>query len=266
MLKHRLIPVVLMRQAQCVQSKLFERHQVLGNPFTIVQRLSDWAADELVFLDISNVSRFRQQRTDLNFESHDDALGMIADVARRAFMPLTVGGGIRTVQDVANRLQRGADKVSLNTAALEDPNLIEHCAREFGSQCIVISIDVRAIDNRWTVFSRGSRTATGLDAVEWARRVSLLGAGEILLNSVDRDGCGTGYDIELIRAVTSTVRIPVIALGGVGNWDHFGQGLDAGASAVAAANIFHYTENSVLNAKRHLYDAGYNVRSLEPQL
>jgi imidazole glycerol-phosphate synthase subunit HisF len=265
MLKHRLIPVVLMRHSQCVQSKLFQRHQILGNPLTIVQRLSDWAADELIFLDISNDASSRQQRTDVNFKSHGDALGMIEDVARRAFMPLTVGGGIRTVRDVADRLERGADKVSLNSAAIEDPGLIENCAREFGSQCIVISIDVRVTNNSWMVYSWRKRTTIDLDAVEWARKASLLGAGEILLNSVDRDGCGTGYELDLIQDVVSTVPIPVIALGGVGTWDHLGQGLEAGASAVAAGNIFHYTENSVMNAKRYVHGAGYNVRGPDPE-
>lgn len=263
MRKKRLVPVVLLRNGVVVQSKGFKRWQALGNPATIVARLSNWASDELIYLDITREGAYDLRRDDTNFANRGGLLEILDDVSRKCFMPLTFGGGIRTAEDVAVRLARGADKVAINTQALAEPAFITRCAHTHGAQCIVVSMDVRArTDGQpgWEVFADSGRQATARDAVEWAREAADRGAGELLLNSIDRDGAGQGYDLPLIEAVSSAVRIPVIALGGVGAWEHLGAGLDAGAAAVAAGNIFHYTENSVFNAARWLHERGYPVR------
>lgn len=260
---HRLIPIVLLRLGVVVQSKQFTRYQRLGDPVTIVQRLSDWWADELIYLDISPEPRYDVGRDDLKAPNRRTILEILRDISARCFMPLTFGGGIRTLQEAAIRIQTGADKIAVNTQPLQNPSFIEACAKEFGSQCVVVSIDVRGRgdDGSWQVYARGGKTPTGRHPVVWAREVEAYGAGEILLNSIDRDGSGQGYDLELIQAVCQAVRIPVIAAGGVGTWEHLVQGLvQGGASAVAAANIFHYTENSVYRAKQFLYGRGMHVR------
>ncbi len=264
MLKIRLIPVVLMRNGMVVQSKGFSRYQALGNASTIVGRLSNWSADELIYLDISREAKYDLRREDLNYPNRAEFEEIMVDIAKNCFMPLTVGGGIRTLDQVRQRLKAGADKVSVNSQAFRDPGFISAAAREFGSQCVVVSIDVRGVEGSggWEVFIDGGKTATKKTAVEWAREVESAGAGEILLNSIDRDGMRRGYDIELIRAVTDAVRIPVIALGGVGEWTHFQEAIESGgARAVAAANIFQYTENSVHLAKTFLHKQGIDVRS-----
>lgn len=266
MLKHRLIPVILLRNGAVVQSKGFQRYQRLGNPVTIVQRLSDWASDELIYLDISGEPFYDLGRSDLNFPNRHAILEILADVAKRCFMPLTFGGGIRTLNDIMTRIRTGADKITLNTQALNNPDFVDVCAKEFGSQCVVVSLDVRANSrNSWEVYKQRGKIPTGHHPAEWAAEIESRGAGEILLNSIDRDGTGMGYDIPLIRSVVKAVKIPVIACGGVGELHHFAQGIiEGGASAVAAANIFHYTENSVYRAKDYLYKMGIQVR--EPAL
>lgn len=270
MLKTRLIPVVLMRNGVCVQSKGFRRYQRLGDPITIVERLSAWASDELCYLDISQQSGYDVGRDDLCGSNHDNVLAILQDISRRCFMPLAFGGGIRTLQDVEKRLALGADKVVINTQALNEPSLIDEAARQFGSQCITICIDARqalaaeaapAEGPQWFAFSDGGRCAAGRNAVAWAREAADRGAGEILIQSIDQDGRGLGYDLKLIRAVVDAVRIPVIALGGVGSWEHLAEGVAAGAAAVAAANIFNYTENSVYNAKLGLVGKRLNFRA-----
>ena len=262
MLKNRLIPVVLLRNGVVVQSKGFQRHQLLGNPVAIVQRLSDWASDELIYLDISRERIYDLRRDDLKAENRTSLLEILTDVSRCCFMPLTFGGGIRTLVDVTVRLRAGADKISINTKPLENPSFITACAREFGAQCVVVSIDVRRCENGvWEVFSCGGKKPTGRTPSAWAMEAESRGAGEILINSIDRDGRGNGYDIELIESIVNTVSIPVIALGGVGQWEHFSEALTkTKVSAIAAANIFHYTENSVFKAKKFLFEAGANVR------
>jgi cyclase len=264
--KHRLIPIVLLKNGVVVQSKGFKRYQLLGNPTTIVKRLSDWAADELIYLDISQDDVYDLRRDDLNSANRSGILDILSDVARVCFMPLTFGGRIRSLDDVYARVIRGADKVSLNTQALATPSFIEQSAKEFGSQCIVVSIDaLKKADGAWEVFTEGGKTSTGRRPHEWAYEAQERGAGEILINSIDRDGQGQGYDLPLIQSVVKAVSIPVIACGGVGEWCHLAEGITQGkASAVAAANIFHYSENSVYKAKQYLYDSGLNVR--EPVL
>ena len=260
-MKLRLIPVVLLKNGRVVQSKVFRRHQVLGNPSTIVWRLSNWFSDELIYLDITRDGGHDLRRDDLNYRNEKDLISIIRSVASKCFMPLTVGGGIRSVADVLARLHAGADKVTLNTGAIRDPNLIRMCAAEVGSQCIVLSVDVLRNGRTWEVFSNCGREPTSLEPVTWSQRAQDLGAGEILLNSINRDGAGDGYDIELLAAVAETVSIPVIALGGVGKWEHFANAIDNTAvSAVAAANIFQYTENSVYKAKCYLFERGYDLR------
>ena len=266
MLKNRLIPVVLLRNGVVVQSKGFQRYQVLGNPYTVVQRLSDWAADELIYLDISKAPHYDLRRDDLNFPNRNNIIEILKDISQKCFMPLTFGGGIRTLEDAAIRLSSGADKVAVNSQALLNPEFISNLAKEFGSQCIVVSVDaLKKKQGEWEVYRGGRQVATGKTPIEWAVEVEQYGAGEIFINSIDRDGLGCGYDLELINSVVKVVNIPVIACGGVGSWEHFADGLKyTEVSAVSAANIFHYTENSVYKAKKFLFDQGFNVR--EPLL
>ena len=262
MLKIRLIPVVLLRNGAVVQSKGFQRYQKLGDPTTIVRRLSGWAADELIYLDISRDAVYDIGRDDLNTPNRNNILEILRDVSRECFMPLTFGGRVRTLEDARERVRSGADKVAINTQALADRKFIRLLSRELGSQCVVVCIDVRRDENgKALVFADGGRTPTGRDAIEWARDAEAQGAGEILLQSIDRDGRGSGYDIDLIRAVTEAVGIPVIALGGAGDYDDFkAVAAQTGCSAVAAANIFHYRENSVYLAKKCMYEAKLEVR------
>lgn len=261
MRKKRLIPVVLLRGGMVVQSKAFKRYQALGNPATMVGRLSNWSSDELIYLDISREAGYDLNRDDLKYQNRNDFLEILSDVAAKCFMPLTVGGGIRSLEEARLRIRAGADKIAVNTGAFRDPALLSRCAAEFGCQAVVLAVDARRREGGgWEVFVDGGRMATGRDPAAWALEAQERGAGEILLGSIDRDGAGSGYDLDLIARVAQKVKIPVVALGGVGNWDHLAQGLDAGADAVAAANIFQYTENSVHLAKEHLYRRGYPVR------
>lgn len=265
MKKNRVIPVLLLRNGFLVQSKQFKRYQNLGNPITAVKRLSEWGSDELVYLDISRDDSHDMRRDDLGHPNRNSIFEIIEDVSRNAFMPITVGGRIRSLQDIEKRLALGADKIAINTMALDHPEFVEQAAREFGAQCIVVSIDARLeADGVHSVMRDGNRDSTGLSAADWARRVEQLGAGEILLNSIDRDGMKNGYDIAMLDQVSGAVRIPVIACGGVGEWDHFAEALrQTRVDAVAAANIFHYSDQSVYLAKKHLFAQGLNVRSPE---
>jgi cyclase len=259
--KNRLIPVLLLKSGWLVLSRRFEQHQNLGNPITAVRRLSEWASDELIYLDISRDETYDLRRDDLAHPNRRSFLEIIEDVARVSFMPMTVGGRIRTLEDIERRLALGADKIAINTRAVESPPFILDAAREFGSQCIVVSIDVKVVDGRYTVKTSGGRIDTGKDPVEWARRCEELGAGEILINSIDRDGARQGYDIDLLDAVSRAVTIPVIACGGVGDWAHLAEALTrTRVDAVAAANIFNYTDQSVYLAKKYLHEHRFNVR------
>ena len=263
MKKKRLIPVLLLRNGWLVQSKQFRRYQNLGNPVSAVKRLSEWASDELIYLDITRDDSYDLRRDDLGHPNRHSIFEIIEDVSKVAFMPITVGGGIRTLHDIERRLALGADKISVNTAAIEDPQFIEAAAREFGSQCIVVSIDVKMMDeNRHAVVARGGMQSTSYTPQDWAKQVEQRGAGEILLNSIDRDGMKNGYDLALLDQVAGSVRIPVIACGGVGDWAHLADALEQTCvDAVAAANIFHYSDQSIFLAKKYLYERGLNVRS-----
>jgi cyclase len=261
MKKKRLIPVLLLKNGFLVQSKGFRRYQNLGNPLTAVKRFSDWAADELIYLDISKNSVYDMRRDDLGHPNRGDVIDIIRDVSLECFMPITIGGMIRTLEHISLRLANGGDKVSINSKALEEPSFITSAANSFGSQCIVVSIDAKIINGAYVVMSEGGRRNTGYDPVKWAKTAEECGAGEILINSIDRDGSRQGYDIELIGNVAEVVSIPVIACGGVGEWSHFMEAFKkTSVDAVAAANIFHYVDQSAYLAKRFLYEHGCNVR------
>jgi len=261
MKKHRVVPVLLLRNGWLVQSKQFKRYQNLGNPISAVKRLSEWASDELIYLDISSDDSHDMRRDDLAHPNRHSIFEIIEDVSKVAFMPITVGGRIRTLQDIEKRLTLGADKVAINTMAIEDPQFVEAAAKEFGSQCVVVSIDVKRQEETLCVMSHGGKRSTSYVPEAWAKTVEHLGAGEILLNSIDRDGMKNGYDLELLDKVARAVKIPVIACGGVGEWAHFAVALaKTGVDAVAAANIFHYSDQSVFLAKQYLSERGLNVR------
>jgi imidazoleglycerol phosphate synthase cyclase subunit len=263
-IRPRLIPVILLKHGQVVRSQLFHFHQAIGNPVNTVRRLSNWNVDELILLDISETDYHDLRREDLHVRYGDTGtlslLGQIADVC---FMPLAFGGRIASIDDMEQRLALGADKCVLNTHAYRDPALIAAGAKRFGSQCIVVSIDAkRHSDGRHKVFVQGGDEATGADPAEWAKRAEQEGAGEILINSIDRDGSGWGYDLDLIGQVTDAVSIPVIACGGVGKYGDFADGITkGGANAVAAANIFHFFELCYPLAKRACVEDGIAMRA-----
>lgn len=263
MKKKRLIPVLLMKNGWLVQSKEFSRYQNLGNPVTAVKRLSEWGADELIYLDISKGDEYDTGRDDLAHPSRETFLEIISDVSKVTFMPITVGGKIKSMKNIEAYLSVGADKVCINSEALKNPGLIYEASRNFGAQCIVVSIDVKRVGGGCpSVYDHKVGKATNLHPVDWAKKLEDLGAGEILLNAVDRDGMNCGYDLELINEVATNVSIPVIACGGVGEWKHFAEGLKmTAADAVAAANIFHFKDQSVFLAKKYLVSEGLNVRS-----
>ena len=226
-----------------------------GDPVEVAKRYDDEGADELTFLDITASS-----------DDRETMVHVVEEVAGQVFIPLTVGGGIRELSDIRRMLNAGADKVAINTAAVFNPEFVKQAAERFGSQCIVVAIDAKSVSKegeppRWEIFTHGGRKPTGIDAVEWAKRMVEYGAGEILLTSMDRDGTKIGFDIELTRAICDAVTVPVIASGGVGNLDHLVEGVTKGhADAVLAASIFHFAEYSVEQAKRYMAEKGIEVR------
>lgn len=260
-LKTRLIPVLLLKNGQLVRSESFSVHQVIGNPVHEVQRYNDWSVDELVYLDISDDDTM-DGRLDMKVRKDETLLGLLDAVAAHCFMPLTFGGRIRSLEDMRARISRGADKITLNAAAVADPDLIGRGATAFGSQAVVVVIDAKKrTDGTYEVMVEHGRRGTGRTPEDWAREVERLGAGEILLQSVDRDGSGAGYDLDLIRRVVEATSIPVVALGGVGRMEHFAPAImQAGASAAAAGNFFHFVELSDRRAKRAMAKAGIDVR------
>lgn len=248
-----------------MRSENFAIHQNLGNPVTQVERYNAWNVDELIYIDITPDDQYDTGRDDLGgygFKNPDTILDIVRLVSKKTFMPLTFGGKIRTLEDIRKRLALGADKVTINTRALEDPDFITEAARDFGSQAIIVSMDVLRKDNgTYEVHGRHGSEPTGRKPEEWAKEAEAQGAGEIFLNSIDRDGTAKGYDLGLIQSVVAATTIPVIACGGVGKYSDFAAGLvEGGASAVAAGNIFHFKEMSYLLAKRELKRAGLNVR------
>lgn len=267
MTKPRLIPVLLLKHGLLVRSQQFHLHQAIGNPMSTVHRLSNWNVDELVLLDISTNDYHDLRRDDLQqgYEGNS-ALDVLSEVSKVCLVPLAFGGRIRTLKDIEQRLGAGADKVVINTRALTSPDFIAEAATRFGSQCIVVNIDARSEHGGgWRVWSHGGKTRHELDPAAWANRIEELGAGEIFLNSIDRDGMANGYDVDLIKSVTSAVGIPVVACGGVGAYEHFPAAIaEGGASAAAAANIFHFFELSYPIARRACLAAGVNLRHCPP--
>ena len=251
MLAKRIIPCLDVTAGRVVKGVSFVKLRDAGDPVEIARRYDEQGADELTFLDITASS-----------DDRGILFRIIEQVAEQVFIPLTVGGGVRQVEDVRNLLNAGADKVSINTSAVTNPQLVADAAARYGSQCIVVAIDAKQVEQgRWEVFTHGGRKATGLDAVEWANNMQSLGAGEILLTSMDRDGTKSGFDLALTRAVTDALEIPVIASGGVGNLQHLVDGIKlGGADAVLAASIFHYGEYTVQQAKQFMEQQGIEVR------
>ncbi len=255
MLKVRLIPCLDVKDGRVVKGVKFLDLRDAGDPVEAARAYDAAGADELCFLDIT--------------ASHEDR-GTLLDIVRRTaaecFMPLTVGGGVRTVEDIRQLLLAGADKVSINTAAVNDPDFVRKAADKFGSQCIVVAIDAKRVSapgepDRWDIFTHGGRRPTGIDAIAFARKVVALGAGELLVTSMDKDGTRSGYDLALVRTVSDAVPVPVVASGGVGGLDDLVAGVrDGHASAVLAASIFHFGEHTIGEAKRHLAAAGIPVR------
>ena len=253
-LAKRIIPCLDVTAGRVVKGVQFVNLRDAGDPVEVARRYDEQGADELAFLDITASS-----------DDRDIILHIIEDVAAQVFIPLTVGGGVRSVDDVRRLLHAGADKVSINTAAVVNPQLIKESSDRFGAQCIVVAIDAKQVADgehpRWEVYTHGGRRPTGLDAVEWAQRMEALGAGEILLTSMDRDGAKTGFDLRLTRTIVDAVKIPVIASGGVGKLQHLVDGVrQGGADAVLAASIFHYGEYTIEQAKRHMAAQGIEVR------
>ena len=252
-LAKRIIPCLDVTAGRVVKGVQFVELRDAGDPVEIAKRYDDQGADELTFLDITASS-----------DERDIILHIIEEVAAQVFIPLTVGGGVRVVEDVRRLLNAGADKVSINTSAVVNPQLVKDASDRYGNQCIVVAIDAKRVagpEPKWEVFTHGGRKATGLDAVEWAKKMQAYGAGEILLTSMDRDGAKIGFDLELTRAISDAVEVPVIASGGVGNLQHLVDGVKiGGADAVLAASIFHFGEYTVRQAKEYMAQHGIEMR------
>jgi cyclase len=253
-LAKRIIPCLDVKAGRVVKGVNFVGLRDAGDPVEIARRYDEQGADELTFLDITASS-----------DGRDLIIGVVEAVAAQVFIPMTVGGGVRSVQDVRRLLNAGADKVSINTAAVQNPDLVSEATGRFGAQCIVVAIDAKRVPDggalRWEVYTHGGRKPTGLDALEWGRRMEQAGAGEILLTSMDRDGTRNGFDLELTLAFSEALSIPIVASGGVGNLDHLVDGVLKGhADAVLAASIFHYGEYTVREAKEHMARHGIEVR------
>jgi imidazole glycerol-phosphate synthase subunit HisF len=252
-LKARVIPCLDVDQGRVVKGVNFVDLVDAGDPVEQARVYDQAGADELTFLDIT-----------ASHEARDTILDVVRHTAEECFMPVTVGGGIRKIDDIRNLLLAGADKVSINTAAVHNPEFVKEAAEKFGSQCIVVSVDAKSVgENKFEIFTHGGRNATGIDAVEWSQRMVEFGAGEILLTSMDRDGTQIGFNIPLTRAISDAVAVPVIASGGVGNLDHLVEGVVEGhASAVLAASIFHFGTHTIAEAKAHMKAAGVPVRDV----
>ena len=241
MLKNRIIPCLDVKNGRVVKGINFVDLQDAGDPVEQAKIYSDGGADEICFLDITASN-----------ENRDTIYDVVKETSKKCFVPLTVGGGVRSVDDINKLLNCGADKVSINTAAVQNPSVVEESSKKFGSQCIVVAIDAKKNGDKWEIFTHGGRKKTGISAIEFALKMEKSGAGELLVTSMDKDGTQSGYDIELMKTISESVNIPVIASGGVGTLDHLVDGIKSGASAVLAASIFHYGTYSVNEAKQYL--------------
>ena len=250
MLKNRIIPCLDVKNGRVVKGINFVDLQDAGDQVEQAKIYSDGGADEICFLDITASN-----------ENRDTIYHVVKETSKKCFVPLTVGGGVRNIEDINKLLNCGADKVSINTAAVKDSNVVLESSKKFGSQCIVVAIDAKKNGDKWDVYTHGGRNNSGLDALEFSKKMEDSGAGELLVTSMDRDGTQIGYDIELMKKISSMVNIPTIASGGVGNLDHLAEGIKEGnASAVLAASIFHYGKHSVIEAKEYLNSKGIPVR------
>jgi cyclase len=256
-LAKRIIPCLDCDKGRVVKGVQFVDIRDAGDPVEVSKRYCDAGADEITFLDIT-----------ASHEARDTTVDTVSAIAGQVFIPLTVGGGIRSLEDIRTMLNAGADKVAINTAAVNNPDFVRQAAERFGSQCIVVAVDAKRVTvegeaPRWEIFTHGGRNPTGLDAIDWVKRMVDCGAGEILLTSMDRDGTKQGFDLELNRAVSRAVQVPIIASGGVGNLEHLAQGvLEGEADAVLAASIFHFQEFTIPEAKAYMADKGIEVRQL----
>ena len=250
MLKNRIIPCLDVKNGRVVKGINFVNLKDAGDPVEQAKIYSDGGADEICFLDITASN-----------ENRDTIYDVVERTSKKCFVPLTVGGGVRSVEDISKLLNCGADKVSINTAAVQNSKVVEDSSKKFGSQCIVVAIDAKFNGSKWEVFTHGGRNNSSIDALEFAKKMESSGAGELLVTSMDRDGTQVGYDIDLMSEISSKVNIPLIASGGVGNLDHLVEGIKLGnASAVLAASIFHYGKYSIKDAKRYLVSKGIPVR------
>ncbi len=253
-LSKRIIPCLDVDKGRVVKGVQFVDIRDAGDPVEVARRYNEQGADEITFLDIT-----------ASHEGRDTTLETVERMAGEVFIPLTVGGGVREIMDIRNLLNAGADKVAINSAAIFNPDFVGEAAQRFGRQCIVVAIDAKQVDwgehPRWEIFTHGGRKPTGIDAIDWAKKMTDLGAGEILLTSMDRDGTKNGFDLDLTSRVSDSISVPLIASGGVGNLQHLADGVTLGkADAVLAASIFHFSEHSVLEAKRFMSEQGINVR------
>ncbi len=262
MLKKRVIPVLLLKSGYLVKSKGFSKYQNIGNALWAVHRMSQWGADELIYLDITNNNKHDIKRDDLAHGNPTSIQEIVKEMAKSAFMPISIGGGIRSIKDIEERLQWGADKVVVNTLLATDPKVVLQASKEFGAQCLVASIDCRREAKGFNVFTHNGQFATQWCLKDWAMRAENLGIGEVLINSINNDGKQCGYDIEMINTACDAVTVPVIGQGGAGDWFDFEELFDlTEASGAAAANIFHYRDQSVYLAKKYLYETGKNIRA-----
>ena len=251
MLKNRIIPCLDVKNGRVVKGINFVELKDAGDPVEQAKIYSDSGADEICFLDITASN-----------ENRDTIIDIVRKTAKECFVPLTVGGGVRTIQNITDLLLAGADKVSINTAAVKNVDFVKEASKKFGSQCIVVAIDAKKVsENKWEVFTHGGRNKTDIDAIEFAKQVETNGAGEILITSMDKDGTKSGYDIDLLKTITTSTNIPVIASGGAGTLDHLYDGIvKGGASAVLAASIFHYGEHKIKDVKEYLNSKNVSVR------
>lgn len=273
MLKTRLIPVLLLKNGILVRSRNFTFHQSMGNHIGQVERFSEWKADEIIYLDISrdntygldnikNVIGSSSSQSEVVQNSKKNILDIIADISKVCRVPLSVGGKIKTLEDIKKRLSVGADKVIINSSAIDNPEFIKEASKEFGSQCIVVNVDVKKIkENKWKVFKNFGKESTNLNLINWIEKIQDLGAGEILIQSIDRDGTSQGYDLSLLKLISKKIKVPYIFLGGAGSFEDFVDLHKANKEvSIAAANIFHFTEQSIIKAKKYMSENKINVR------
>lgn len=259
--KKRLIAIILFKRGNVIQSKFFKQHRVVGDPYVIIDRLSSWNADEVIYLNIRPDDK-NENRLDKKNTVYSTFEETILEVGKRAFMPLTVGGGIKSIEDAEKYFKMGADKISINSSLFYDPKLVKYCAKIYGSQAIVASIDAKLnkTNNQYEVFVDGGKMLASKNIIEYCKKIEDLGIGEFLINSIDQDGALTGYDLKLIRLIKKNTNLPIILTGGAGSWEDFEKGINENIDAVAASNIFHFSENSYFQAIKYLNKKKYNFR------